>query len=213
MRKILTCAFCLLPFAFPTRATADIVHLTNGSVLSVESWQLNGDTATFVLRSGGTMDAPESLIVEVLPDEYLHAKPQALPESLTLPAVPKDGDVRAMVGAVATRYGVDIKLAQALVKVESDYEPRAVSPKGAKGLMQLMPSVASLYSVSDPFNPAQNLDAGMRHLKGLLDRFHNDVTIALAAYNAGVFAVAKYGGIPPYPETQDYVRRIMALAR
>jgi soluble lytic murein transglycosylase-like protein len=79
--------------------------------------------------------------------------------------------------------------------------------------MQLMPSVAEQYAVSDPFDPAENLDAGLRHLRGLLDRFKNDVRTALAAYNAGLFAVAKYGGIPPYRETQEYVARIMTLAR
>jgi soluble lytic murein transglycosylase-like protein len=80
------------------------------------------------------------------------------------------------------------------------------------GLMQLMPATAKQYDV-DAYNPEENLDAGMRHLRGLLDRFRNDVRLALAAYNAGVFAVTKYGGVPPYRETQDYVRRIMALAR
>jgi soluble lytic murein transglycosylase-like protein len=81
------------------------------------------------------------------------------------------------------------------------------------GLMQLMPAVARQYDVADPYDPAENLDAGMRHLRGLLDRFKDNVGYALAAYNAGLFAVTKYGGIPPYRETQDYVRRIMALAR
>jgi soluble lytic murein transglycosylase-like protein len=75
------------------------------------------------------------------------------------------------------------------------------------------PSVADAYAVADPFDPVQNLDAGVRHLRGLLDRFKNDVTLALAAYNAGLFAVAKYRGVPPFPETQQYVRRIMTLAR
>ncbi len=214
MRK----ALCLLPWALlatvPATASADLVHLTNGRVISVESWQLKGDTAVFVLRDGGQMEAPQSLIAEVLPDEYLHAKPQPLPASLTTPAsmTTEDG-LHAMIDEIAMRYGVDVKLAQAVVKVESNYQPNAVSPKGAKGLMQLMPSVAQQYAVADPFDPAENLDAGLRHLRGLLDRFKNDVGAALAAYNAGLLAVARYGGIPPYRETQDYVARIMTLAR
>jgi soluble lytic murein transglycosylase-like protein len=212
--------FCLLPLAFclgvARPASADLVHLTNGRVISVESWQLKGDTAVLVLRDGGQMEAPQSMIAEVLPDEYFHAKPQPLPlpASLARPVTPAAPDaLHAMIDEVATRYGVDVKLAQAVVKVESNYQPHAISPKGAKGLMQLMPSVAEQYAVSDPFDPAENLDAGLRHLRGLLDRFKNDVRTALAAYNAGLFAVAKYGGVPPYRETQDYVARIMTLAR
>jgi soluble lytic murein transglycosylase-like protein len=207
--------FCLLPFgcclAFPAIARADLVHLTNGKVISVESWQLKGETVVLVLRDGGQMEAPEALIAEVLPDEYPHTKPVTLSASLTKPARPDE--LHAMIDEVATRYGIDVKLAQAVVKVESNYQPHAVSAKGAQGLMQLMPSVAQQYAVNDPFDPAENLDAGLRHLRGLLDRFKNDVGTALAAYNAGLFAVAKYGGIPPYRETQDYVTRILKLAR
>ena len=209
MRKTL-CLLLWALLAIPAIASADLVHLTNGRVISVESWQLKGEIAVLVLRDGGQMEAPESLIAEVLPDEYLHVKPSPLPASLRLTG--SEG-LHAMIDEVATRYGIDVKLAQAVVKVESNYEPRAVSPKGAQGLMQLMPSVAQQYAVSDPFDPAENLDAGLRHLRGLLDRFKNDVGTALAAYNAGLFAVVKYGGIPPYRETQDYVTRILKLSR
>jgi len=96
--------------------------------------------------------------------------------------------------------------------VESNYEARAVSPKGAMGLMQLMPATARQYSLEDPFDPAQNLDAGLRHLRGLLDRYgKGKESLALAAYNAGEGAVTRYRGIPPYRETQNYVRRILSL--
>jgi soluble lytic murein transglycosylase-like protein len=152
------------------------------------------------------------MIEEVLPDEYPHVKATA-PSAALASASAGDEDIHVLVETTAARYGIDVKLAQALVRVESNYYPRAVSPKGAKGLMQLMPSVAQQYAVSDVFNPAENLDAGMRHLRGLLDRFKDNVSFALAAYNAGLFAVTKYGGVPPYRETQDYVRRILALAR
>jgi len=187
------------------------VYLKNGRVLSVEAWQVKGDVAVLALRDGGSIEAPENLIEAVLPDEYFHAKIQALPESLVI--APKTGDVRAMVESTAARYGVDVKLAHALVKVESNYQANAVSPKGAMGLMQLMPAVARQYAVEDPFDPEKNLDAGIRHLRTLLDRFPSDVRLALAAYNAGLFAVTKYGGVPPYRETQDYVRRIMAMTK
>jgi soluble lytic murein transglycosylase-like protein len=179
--------------------------------MSVESCQITGETAKIVLRDGGEMQAPRSIIAEVLPDEYFHAMPVPLPPPLT-PATAIGLDaVKDLVERLAARYGVDTRLAHAVVKTESNYEPRAVSRKGAVGLMQIMPAVVAEYSVADPFNPEQNVDAGMRHLRGLLDRFSGDVRIALAAYNAGAGAVAKYGGIPPYRETQDYVQRIMAL--
>jgi soluble lytic murein transglycosylase-like protein len=180
--------------------------------LSVESWELRGETAVLKLRDGGEMEAPESQIEEVLPDEYVRVKPQPAAEIVQAPAAPRD-DLHAMVSALASRYGVDVKLANAVVQVESEFKPHAISPKGAKGLMQLMPSVAKIYAVDDPFDPVQNVEAGLRHLKGLLDRFHDNVGNALAAYNAGILPVMKYGGVPPYPETRDYVRKILALAR
>jgi soluble lytic murein transglycosylase-like protein len=211
MKRVLLPLALLL--ALPRLASADLVHLTNGRTFSVESWQVTGETAIFVLRDGGQLEAPESLVAEVLPDEYLHAKPEALPASI-LPIVATTADaLHALVDEAAIRYGVDVKLARALVKVESNFEPKAVSPKGAQGLMQIMPSVAKQYAVKDVFDPAENLDVGMRLLRTLLDRYKNDVRTALAAYNAGLLAVAKYGGVPPYRETQDYVQRIMTLSR
>jgi soluble lytic murein transglycosylase-like protein len=205
---LIAASVCL---ALPAPAAADLVHLKNGRVLSVESGELKVDQAILVFRDGGRMQAPQSMIEEVLPDEYPRVKAGA--PSVALGVAPAGSDIQVLVETAAARYGIDVKLAQALVRVESNYYPRAVSPKGAKGLMQLMPSIAQQYAVSDVFNPAENLDAGMRHLRGLLDRFKDNVSFALAAYNAGLFAVTKYGGVPPYRETQDYVRRILALAR
>jgi len=111
----------------------------------------------------------------------------------------------------AERYGVDSRLVEAVITVESRGNPRAVSPKGARGLMQLMPERAAELGVRDSFDPAQNVDGGVRHLRDLLQRFAGDVTLALAAYNAGEEAVRAYRGIPPYRETQDYVRRVRGL--
>ncbi len=111
----------------------------------------------------------------------------------------------------AARHHVDPNLVRALVKVESNFNPSAVSRKGAMGLMQLMPATARMYDVRNPFDAAQNVDAGVRHLKGLLENFGGDVSLSLAAYNAGQGAVERNAGIPPYTETRNYVKRITSL--
>ncbi len=107
------------------------------------------------------------------------------------------------------RYGVPERLVQAVIRVESAFNPRAVSIRGAQGLMQLMPETASLLGVRNSFDPQQNIDGGVRHLRGLIDRFGNDLPMALAAYNAGEKAVVMYRGIPPFAETRDYVTRVL----
>jgi soluble lytic murein transglycosylase-like protein len=107
------------------------------------------------------------------------------------------------------RYGVPIRLVSAVIRAESGFNPRAVSRKGAQGLMQLMPTTASILGVRNSFDPRENIDGGVRHLRGLIDRFPNSLPLAIAAYNAGEKAVVQYGGIPPYPETQDYVTKVM----
>jgi hypothetical protein len=111
---------------------------------------------------------------------------------------------------IARTYNLDPKLLHAIAKVESNYNPRAVSPKGALGVMQLIPSTARIVGVSDPFDPRENIHGGARYLRYLLDKF-GDLTLALAAYNAGPKAVEAYGGIPPYAETQRYVRSVLSL--
>jgi soluble lytic murein transglycosylase-like protein len=110
---------------------------------------------------------------------------------------------------VAERYGVDPVLVHAVIDAESAFNPWAVSAKGAQGLMQLMPRTASALGVRDSFNPRENIEGGVRHLRYLLDRYPADLSLVLAAYNAGEGAVDYYGGIPPFPETQQYVQRIL----
>ena len=107
------------------------------------------------------------------------------------------------------RYGVPVKLVSAVIRAESGFNPRAVSRKGAQGLMQLMPTTASILGVRNSFDPRENIDGGVRHLRGLIDRFPHSLPLAIAAYNAGERAVAQHRGIPPYPETRDYVTKVM----
>jgi transglycosylase-like protein with SLT domain len=120
-------------------------------------------------------------------------------------------DIDAAIQKAATRHNVDPNLVRALVKVESNFNPNAVSRKGAMGLMQLMPQTARQLNLKNPFDPQQNVDAGVRHLKQLLETYGGDVKLSLAAYNAGSGAVARSRGIPRYAETQNYVRRITSL--
>ncbi len=107
------------------------------------------------------------------------------------------------------RYGVPVKLVSAVIRAESGFNPRAVSRKGAQGLMQLMPTTASILGVRNSFDPRENIDGGVRHLRGLMDRFPHNLPLAIAAYNAGERAVVQHRGIPPYPETQDYVTKVL----
>lgn len=110
---------------------------------------------------------------------------------------------------IAARHGVAADLVEGVIRAESAFNPRAVSNKGAQGLMQLMPRTASALGVRDVFDPRENIEGGVRHLRYLLDRYPGNVSLALAAYNAGEKAVDQYGGIPPYAETQQYVQRIL----
>jgi soluble lytic murein transglycosylase-like protein len=120
-------------------------------------------------------------------------------------------DIDSAIEQAAARHNVDPNLVRAVVKVESNFNPNAVSRKGAMGLMQLMPATARQLKVKNPFDPEQNVDAGVRHLKQLLESYGGDVKLTLAAYNAGAGAVARSSGVPRYAETQNYVRRITNL--
>jgi hypothetical protein len=123
------------------------------------------------------------------------------------------GALWGMIATAATREGVDPALVEAIIAVESAYNSSAISPKGAVGLMQLMPQTASRYRVSNPFDPEENLTGGIRYLRDLFRRFGRDLPRVLAAYNAGETAVLRYRGIPPFRETVEYVRKVLARYR
>jgi soluble lytic murein transglycosylase-like protein len=120
-------------------------------------------------------------------------------------------NINQLVEQTANRYQVDPELVHAIIRVESGYDPKAVSSKGAMGLMQLVPATAQRFGVVNPFDPKQNLEGGVTYLKYLLDLFQGDLNLSLAAYNAGEHSVQRSGGIPAFPETQDYVRKVTSI--
>ena len=137
------------------------------------------------------------------------AKAAAIMQSVTSNTPPKN-QLISMIEQVSEKHGVDSKLVKAVIKQESGFNPNAKSKAGALGLMQLMPSTAKNLGVNDPLNPVQNVEGGVKYLKSMLNKYNGNVILALAAYNAGPNAVDKYLGVPPYKETQNYVRSILA---
>jgi hypothetical protein len=186
-------------------ASADLVYLTSGRTLSVKAVRAEGTQAVLLLRGGGEVVCDARLIVRVAPDEVPYPEEPAAAEATG--ATPEVQGFEDLIGPLAARHRVATDLVQAVIAVESANDPAARSPKGAMGLMQLMPSTARRYAVGDPYDPVENLEAGIRHLSSLLDRY--DLRLALAAYNAGEGAIQRYGGMPPYRETRNYVARVL----
>lgn len=180
MKRIFLCILVILHI--PTIANATVI-------------EFNGDGSV-------TTYAASDYLVE---SRHQRKKPRV--SSIGRVGKPK-GNFGGFIEAAAQRYDVDQKIISTVIEVESRYEENAVSPKGARGLMQIMPETAAQYGDIDLFDPEQNINTGTRHLKYLLDKYEGDLSMVAAAYNAGEGAVEKYGGIPPYPETINYVRKI-----
>lgn len=138
-------------------------------------------------------------------------KEKKLRTAFKLPGYARNpAEFEPIIDACSRQYGVDSSLIKAVIHAESGYNPAAVSPKGAQGLMQLMPKTAQGLKVADSFNPSDNIRGGVRYLRFLLDTFKGNESLAVAAYNCGLGSVAKYGGIPPFPETQTYVAKVLS---
>ena len=185
-----------------TSARAEIALLANGQTLKLDGHRVEEGLVVLVLKGGGEMSVPPATVQGFVPDEVL--------DEVT---VPPGGDLRRAATLAARRHGLDPELVIAVVSVESGFRPQAVSPKGAQGLMQLMPRTAQSLGVVDAFDPEQNLDGGVRHLGQLLAAYNGDVERALAAYNAGEGAVHRHNGIPPYRETRAYVKKVLERYR
>jgi hypothetical protein len=179
-------------------ARADYVVLRSGARLKVTGYEILGDKYRLHLK-GGVAEVSVDDIVGIEPEEIFEPLPEPLSEKTPF---------QKIIRAAAERYGVDADLIHCVIAVESNFNPKAVSPKNARGLMQLLPQTAAQLGVKDIFDPEQNVDGGTRYLRDLLKKYSN-LTLALAAYNAGPQRVDQYGRhVPPYLETMKYVQRI-----
>lgn len=198
------------PAAAPTGD--ELVHFASGRVMPIAGHRIDGTAIVLELRGGGEVRCDPSLIDRIELDGRPRTEPAAAAEiSPTQRSGPRmlERPYGTLIQRASVRHGVDQYLIHALIEAESGYRPTAESHRGAMGLMQLMPVLADQYSVMDPYDPAQNIEAGTRHLRRLIDKY--GIAGALAAYNAGEGSVRKFDGIPPFPETRRYVARVMDL--
>ncbi len=184
----------LVVLAAPT-LRAEYVVLRSGQRLRVTGYQLLGDKYRLQMAGG---------VVEIAAEDVVAIEPEDSFTPLPAKAIVKP-PYRELVEAAAARYNVDADLITSVIAVESNFDPKALSPKNARGLMQLLPETAARLGVQDIYDPQENIDAGTRYLRELLEKYNNNLTMALAAYNAGPDRVEQY---PPFPETLSYVRRV-----
>jgi soluble lytic murein transglycosylase-like protein len=195
---------CLLSLSCLATAAENAV-LKNGFAIRHEHRQVNGSCTRLFL------DAGDGSFVDVASAdiEKFEKVEEVVTPVIPKPAIPARPDLKALVKDASAKTLIDEDFIHSVIRAESAARARAVSAKGARGLMQLMPATAKELGVSDAFDEAQNIDGGTRHLKALLDRYHGDAAKALAAYNAGASRVDRYKGVPPYAETRAYVARII----
>ncbi|MEL7060923.1 MAG: lytic transglycosylase domain-containing protein [Acidobacteriota bacterium] len=213
--RMLTFVGGLAAMTLGTPALAELVLFRGGEFLRVESVEVQDEKVRLGLPGGGLLAVPLQRVERILDDRVSAEPAPEAPADFALhfagqqaPAVPY-GDLMLAAGE---RHGINPELLAAVARAESAYRPDAVSPKGARGLMQLMPATAERFGMrpEQAFDPRLALDAGARYLKWLARRFDDDLTHVLAAYNAGEGTVDRYRGVPPYRETRNYIRRIFA---
>lgn len=181
---------------------AEYVVLRSGQRLHVTGYQVQGDKYHLQL-GGGFVDVPAADVVSIEPEDTFAPLPATPPA-----AAGPQPFYRDLVEAAAKKYNLDADLITSVIAVESNFDPKAVSRKNARGLMQLLPETAAQLGVKNIDDPAENIDGGTRYLRDLLQKYNNDLALALAAYNAGPDKVQLYGRVPPYAETLSYVRRV-----
>src|SRR5437867_3818684 len=225
MKRFLT-ALLVVSAAVP--ASASIALFTDGRSMKIAAFKLVNETAIqLTFRNGGAVTMPLGRIERILDDEVLEI--EAVPEVKKLieeGVFPKrswcydaargpifKSKYDKLIVDAAKKFDVDAALISAVIKAESDFNPREVSNKGARGLMQLMPATAERFGVRNSFDPAANIDGGVRYLHWLLETFEGNADLAVAAYNAGEGNVWKYNGIPPFRETINYINRIAKHVR
>jgi hypothetical protein len=188
-------------------SSADTLLLRTGMSLKIEALSCERSACVATVK-GGFVEVRATDVVLVDPEEEVDAEPAtAIPEVARGAASPQT--IEQMVAEAARKYAIPRSLVRAVARAESALDPGAVSSKGAMGVMQLMPDTARELGVRNAFDPAENLDAGARRLRQLLEKYEGRVAEALAAYNAGEGAVAKHKGVPPYGETRGYIRRVV----
>ncbi len=196
-------------------AAAKLAVFVDGRVLKVSDARLDGSEIVLDLPGGGSLRVPAVRIDRVVADEVEGDADDGIddpgcPFNWSNEPLPADLPFRESLASAAHAADLHPWLVAVVIQTESAFDPRAVSRAGAAGLMQLMPSAAADHGVDDVFNPAENLRGGTEHLRAMLDRFKS-ISLALAAYNAGATTVERYDGIPPYKETRNYVRKVLAL--
>jgi hypothetical protein len=198
LARTATVAFALVCFFAPP-ARAEYAVLRSGVRLHITGYERDGAMVRLHLN-GGIVDIAAYDLISIEPEE-IFAPNAVSPQTLDVP-------YSDLIRLAAAKYGLDPLLVASVAAAESNFNPHAISPKNAQGVMQLMPETSLRLGVRNPFDPAESINAGARYLRELLDRFHGDLKLALAAYNAGSDRVDQYQGVPPYRETRDYVRRV-----
>lgn len=216
-RAVFSAAVLSVLLAANAPAGADLVVFTDGHFLRVEGYEVAGERVRLALDNGGLLTVSIRRIDRVIEDEVEDQRPAPEPAPFGLrfaddQAVP-DVPYGDLIHASARRHGLNPALVAAVARAESAFRTNAVSAKGARGLMQLMPATAERFGVGRHrvHDPQSNIEAGTRYLRILADRYQDDVSLVLAAYNAGEGTVARYGGVPPYRETRNYLQRIFGF--